>query len=103
MIDDHLWGNVYGKDCLVRIDRNTGSVTAWGLLDRRSANAEAAAARRDPPDVLNGIAYDAESKRLFVTGKLWPTLYEIEIIPAETSLQKARKFCIPTVNIFRRR
>jgi len=32
-------------------------------------------------DVLNGIAYDAESERLFVTGKLWPKLFEIELIP----------------------
>jgi glutamine cyclotransferase len=37
----------------------------------------------EPVDVLNGIAYDAETDRLFVTGKLWPKLFEIELIPPE--------------------
>jgi glutamine cyclotransferase len=36
----------------------------------------------DPEAVLNGIAYDAEHDRLFVTGKLWPKLFEIKIVPA---------------------
>ena len=35
--------------------------------------------RTDPEAVLNGIAYDGESKRIFVTGKLWPSLFEIEV------------------------
>jgi glutamine cyclotransferase len=37
--------------------------------------------RLDPEPVLNGIAYDAASNRLFVTGKLWPRLFEIEVVP----------------------
>jgi glutamine cyclotransferase len=36
-----------------------------------------------PVDVLNGIAYDKESRRLFVTGKFWPKLFEIKLIPAK--------------------
>ena len=36
---------------------------------------------QQPVDVLNGIAYDAENDRLFVTGKLWPKLFEIELLP----------------------
>jgi len=39
--------------------------------------------RRDPIDVLNGIAYDAENDRLYVTGKLWPKIFEIELIPLQ--------------------
>ena len=39
----------------------------------------------EPVDVLNGIAYDAPSDRLFVTGKLWPKLFEIELIPQAKS------------------
>jgi glutamine cyclotransferase len=38
--------------------------------------------RRESGAVLNGIAYDSEKKRLFVTGKLWPKLFEIELAPA---------------------
>jgi glutamine cyclotransferase len=37
--------------------------------------------RLDPEAVLNGIAYDAASQRLFVTGKLWPKLFEIQVVP----------------------
>ncbi|CAJ1430230.1 unnamed protein product [Effrenium voratum] len=108
MIGDELWANVYGTDCLARIDKTSGSVTGWVLLhdilDRRRAGAEAAAAGREAPDVLNGIAWDPAAKRLFVTGKLWPTLYEIKVEPLKgVSLETARKMCIPKVNIFQRR
>ncbi|CAJ1367064.1 unnamed protein product, partial [Effrenium voratum] len=108
MIGDELWANVYGTDCLARIDKTSGFVTGWVLLhdilDRRRAGAEAAAAGREAPDVLNGIAWDPAAKRLFVTGKLWPTLYEIKVEPLKgVSLETARKMCIPKVNIFQRR
>ena len=66
---------VEGRHLLVR-GLTRGEVTAWidltGILDP---------ALRKGADVLNGIAYDTEGKRLFVTGKLWPRLFEIEIIP----------------------
>jgi glutamine cyclotransferase len=66
-------------DRIVRISPQTGQVTGWidleGLLQAGS----------EPVDVLNGIAYDAETDRLFVTGKLWPYLFEIEVIPLENS------------------
>jgi glutamine cyclotransferase len=68
--------NVWRTDLVARISPVTGKVEAWidlaGLLDRAGSS--------DTTDVLNGIAYDAESDRLFVTGKLWPSLFEIEII-----------------------
>eukprot|EP00930_Biecheleria_cincta_P036648 TRINITY_DN25112_c0_g1_i2.p1 TRINITY_DN25112_c0_g1~~TRINITY_DN25112_c0_g1_i2.p1 ORF type:complete len:212 (-),score=32.75 TRINITY_DN25112_c0_g1_i2:53-688(-) len=108
-IGNELWGNVFGNECLARIDPASGAVTGWvlleGIIDRRQAEAEARAAGREPPDILNGIAWDPEGQRLFVTGKLWPTLYEIEVTPAPPSLnlQRARDVCIPKTNIFRMR
>ena len=61
---------------IVRIDPATGKVVATidchGLLT--------AADRNDQTDVLNGIAYDAKGDRLFVTGKLWPKLFEIKLV-----------------------
>ena len=61
---------------LHRIDPATGKVNAYidfrGLLTPRE---------REGTDVLNGIAYDAARKRLFVTGKLWPKLFEIQLTP----------------------
>ena len=57
------------------ISPSTGRVTGWidlrGLLDPREAAGI---------DVLNGIAYDAKGDRLFVTGKLWPRIFEIQVV-----------------------
>jgi len=70
-----ILANVWKTDDIVRIDPLTGNVTARitmeGLLGPENAvGAEA---------VLNGIAYDALGDRLFVTGKLWPKLFEVEL------------------------
>ena len=72
-----VFANIWQTDTIARIDPATGQVAGWidltGLLsdaDRRGSNAE----------VLNGIAYDPEGERLFVTGKWWPKLYQIELI-----------------------
>lgn len=70
--------NVWHTGFLVRIDPATGRVTA--IIDLRPLVAEIAAT--DPEAVLNGIAWDAKADRLFVTGKYWPTLFEIKIANA---------------------
>ena len=61
---------------IARISPETGEVASWidltGILDL---------ADRSGADILNGIAYDADGERLFVTGKLWPRLFEIELVP----------------------
>ncbi|CAE7684935.1 Znfx1 [Symbiodinium sp. CCMP2592] len=94
MVGEELWANVYGTECLARIDTESGSVTGWvllhGLLDKERATWRAGDAGSDAPDVLNGIAWDAASKRLFVTGKLWPHLYEIQVKPSQVSVEQAR-------------
>lgn len=74
-----LFANVWGTDRLARIDPTSGAVTAWVRLD----DLWPAAARDRPEAVLNGIAYDADGDRLFVTGKYWPRLYEIRLRPAD--------------------
>jgi glutamine cyclotransferase len=76
-VDGELYANVWGSDVIARIDPASGKVVGWidlaGLLDEKSrAGANV--------DVLNGIAYDSKKKRLFVTGKLWPKLFEIELV-----------------------
>jgi len=76
-IDGQVYANIWQTDRIARISPRTGQVTAWidlsGLLDRDELT--------QPADVLNGIAYDQENDRLFVTGKLWPKLFEIELVP----------------------
>lgn len=76
-IDGLVFANVWQTDRIAVIDINTGRVVAWldlaGILSEED--------RTGGEDVLNGIAYDAENDRLFVTGKDWPKLFEIELIP----------------------
>jgi glutamine cyclotransferase len=75
-IQGEIYANVWQTDLVARIAPETGRVIGWidlrGLLTAED--------RLEPVDVLNGIAYDAEADRLFVTGKLWPKLFEIELI-----------------------
>jgi glutaminyl-peptide cyclotransferase len=75
-IKGEVFANVWGTHRIARIDPRTGRVNRWidlkGLLDPREAR---------NVDVLNGIAYDADKDRLFVTGKFWPRLFEIVPIP----------------------
>ena len=76
-VGGEIFANVWETDRIARIEPETGRVTAWidleGLLDT--------VAYTDSPGVLNGIACDAINGRLFVTGKLWPALFEIELVP----------------------
>ena len=75
-VDGEIYANVWQTDFIARIDPQTGQVIGWidlsGLLGPGD--------RTTPVDVLNGIAYDAQGKRLFVTGKLWPKLFQIELV-----------------------
>jgi glutamine cyclotransferase len=74
-VDGLLYGNVYRSDWIVRIDPATGAVLDWidlaGLLPERD--------RTPSTDVLNGIAFDAGTGHLLVTGKRWPALFEIRL------------------------
>ena len=78
---EFIRGEVYAKiwltDDIERIDPATGAVQGW--IDLRGILPEEL--RTPTTDVLNGIAYDIEGDRLFVTGKNWPMLYEIRLIP----------------------
>jgi glutamine cyclotransferase len=74
-INGEIFANIWTSDRIAIISPKTGEVRAWidleGLLpeeDRAGAN------------VLNGIAYDADEDRLFITGKLWPKLFEIDLV-----------------------
>jgi glutamine cyclotransferase len=75
-IDNSIWANIWQTDEIVIINPSSGRVT--GRIDLRGllpSEAEAAA------EVLNGIAYDETNDRVFVTGKFWPTLFEIRLVP----------------------
>jgi glutamine cyclotransferase len=76
-IKGQLFANVWPTERIAIISPQTGQVTGWiymqGLLSQQELN--------KPVDVLNGIAYDADDDRLFITGKFWPKLFEIKLAP----------------------
>jgi glutamine cyclotransferase len=77
-VEGEIFANVWQTDQIARIDPASGRLLGWidlaGLLPEEDRAAQRV-------DVLNGIAYDAATGRLFVTGKWWPKLFEIELIP----------------------
>lgn len=79
-----IYANVWHTDRIARISPQSGRVIGWidlkGLLSP--------VYRLDPEAVLNGIAHDAARDRLFVTGKLWPQLFEIEVVPRAVSIPR---------------
>lgn len=79
-VEGEIWANVWQTDRVARIDPTSGLVTGWidlsGLLSTEERETHTV-------DVLNGIAYDAETGRVFVTGKWWPKLFEIELVSSE--------------------
>jgi glutamine cyclotransferase len=76
MVRGELYANVWQTDTIARIDPASGRVTGWIDLTSLLSPAE-----RESADVLNGIAWDSATDRLFVTGKLWPKLFEIALVP----------------------
>jgi len=99
-IDGQIWANIWMKDCIAIIDPADGLVHGWVDLQGLKQNArDAMKGSSNRIDVLNGIAYDADRKRLFVTGKWWPRMYEIRLKEIEnlndTHLEQVRRFCIP--------
>ena len=78
MIEGELWANIWQTDRIARIDPLTGKVLGYVELNNLLPREE----REPGTDVLNGIAWDPEGRRLFVTGKYWPRLYEITVSPA---------------------
>ncbi|KAG9455317.1 hypothetical protein H6P81_008221 [Aristolochia fimbriata] len=84
-INGEVWANVWMSDCIARISPSDGTVRGWVLLQNLRQTLLSSVPTE--VDCLNGIAWDDEKKRLFVTGKLWPKLYEIELRPVKTLLQ----------------
>lgn len=78
-VEGEIYANVWPGEQIVKIDPQSGQVTGWidmkGLLDPDEQDNQI--------DVFNGIAYDTASSRLFVTGKFWPTLFEVKLVPAK--------------------
>lgn len=75
-VNGKIYANIWQTNNIAIIDPGSGQVSGWidlsGLIKPQELSA--------PTDVLNGIAYDTDNDRLFVTGKLWPWLFEIKLV-----------------------
>jgi glutamine cyclotransferase len=74
-VKNEIWANIWYDDVIARISPKDGEVLGWIDLSSLYPRNQ----RGSKEDVLNGIAYDHEKERLFVTGKNWPMLYEIKV------------------------
>jgi len=74
-IEGEIWANIWMTDRIARISPRTGEVNAW--IDLSSLYP--AWQRMPPADVMNGIAYDKATRRIYITGKKWPRLYQITV------------------------
>lgn len=79
-INGEIYANIWQDNRIARISPKDGRVLAWidlsGIIDLQNYAAK--------PDILNGIAYDALGRRLFVTGKFWPNIFEVEAIERQS-------------------
>ena len=79
-----IYANVWLTERVARISPMDGRVLGWidltGILPK--------ADQKKDTDIVNGIAYDSLGKRLFVTGKLWPKLFEIKVVPKTEPVNK---------------
>jgi glutamine cyclotransferase len=74
-IEGEIWANVWQTDRIARISPTTGEVNSWIDLSSLFPRQQ----RTPPADELNGIAYDRAARRIFITGKKWPRLYQITV------------------------
>ena len=77
VVRGEIFANVWQTDRIARISPRSGKVTGWIDLSEILSPIY----RREADAVLNGIAYDSVGNRLFVTGKLWPSIFEIQVVP----------------------
>jgi len=90
-IGGQVWANIWGKNCIARVDPEDGKVLGWIDVEDLvlSEQARGKVLGNYNQDVVNGIAFDAETKRIWLTGKLWTTVYEVEVVEEpQADLQK---------------
>ena len=89
MIRGELWCNIYQTSRIAVINPDTGQVTKWvdlaGIAGPDGKGMKPVQPEATADWVLNGIAYDAQGDRLFVTGKNWPSIFEIKVKPQPTT------------------
>lgn len=95
-VKGEIWANVWQTECIARISPADGRIIGWIHL-KGITRREREAHPKARLDVLNGIAWDGNRKKLYITGKWWHSLYQIELVSAPAgNLQATRSACIPS-------
>eukprot|EP00878_Enallax_costatus_P010546 GHUV01011012.1.p1 GENE.GHUV01011012.1~~GHUV01011012.1.p1 ORF type:complete len:218 (+),score=45.61 GHUV01011012.1:489-1142(+) len=95
-IGGEIWANVWQSECIARICPDTGKVKAWLLMQGLGSSLQQRNLASVPMDVLNGIAWDHQRQRLFITGKQWPRVFQVVPQPLDASspeAQQAKQSC----------
>lgn len=81
LIKGYIYANVWQKDLILKIDTTTGKVVARADMSslRERGGIPPMTGRKSDPEVLNGIAYDAATNKIYITGKNWPKLFEVKL------------------------
>lgn len=77
-IDGEIWANIWMQSKIVVINPETGNITKWIDLSELMSTLEAG----EKADVLNGIAYDKQSKKIYLTGKNWKNVFSVKLVKA---------------------
>jgi glutaminyl-peptide cyclotransferase len=88
-VKGEIYANVWLTHFIARIDPATGKVV--GVINLTGLGPKPEETQDPSNDVLNGIAYDAKQDRLFVTGKRWPLIYEIKLVPPQPATPPTSK------------
>eukprot|EP00889_Picochlorum_renovo_P003959 jgi/Picre1/30989/NNA_006347.t1 len=84
-VDGLIYANIWQRECIAQIEPTTGNVVGWvdlsGITHKLMGDMRAAGNGGHHIDVLNGIAWDDGEGKLYITGKLWPKVYQIELRP----------------------
>ncbi|KAK3261586.1 hypothetical protein CYMTET_29511 [Cymbomonas tetramitiformis] len=84
MVNGYLWSNIWLTSYIAIINITQGSVVMWlNLVDL----VEAVKTEFPSANVLNGVAFDAEHRRIWVTGKLWPKVFELDLVEIMAALE----------------
>ena len=93
VVDGEVWANVWQTECVARVDPASGNVTGWVLMHglRQALHERGLPMKGKSMDVLNGIAYDEGRRRLFVTGKYWPRVFEVTVAAVDPNAADSRR------------
>ena len=96
-VRDEVWANVLERPCVARVNPSTGAVVGWIVFDDLKSKLPAGSSVE--AGVMNGVAYDADGDRVFVTGKNWNALFEVKIIAKDGGVDAARRTCWPPASM----